>query len=96
MKDTHFLYIIAVLAVVGISVTFIGYATGKLPVYTPRQIQTTPSVNADSTNTKKGCSCCKKNLAEFKEFMEKRKRKKEAAQQEENAQNIRTHVATSK
>ena len=86
MKDTHFLYIIAVLAVIGISVTFIGYATDRLPVYTPRQIQTTTSVNADAITAKKGCSCCKKGLAEFKAFMEKRKRRKETAQQEVNAQ----------
>lgn len=83
MKDIHFLYIIAGLAVIGISVTFIGYATDRLPVHTPRQIHTTASVNADSTNAKKGCGCCKKDLAKFKEFMEKRKRRKAAAQQKE-------------
>ena len=86
MKDIHFLYIIAVLAIIGISATFIGYATDRLPVYTPRQIGTTTSVNADSTNAKKGCSCCKEDLAKFKEFMEKRKRRKEAAQRELAAQ----------
>ena len=88
MKDIHFLYIIAVLAIIGISATFIGYATDRLPVYTPRQIGTTTSVNADSTNAKKGCSCCKEDLAEFKEFMEKRKRRKEAEDQKVRTQNI--------
>ena len=88
MKDTHFLYIIAVLAVIGVSVTFIGYATGKLPVYTPRQIQTTPSVNADSTGAKEGCGCCKEDLAKFREFMEKRKRRKAAEDQKVDTQNI--------
>ena len=58
MKDIHFLYIIAVLAIIGISATFIGYATDRLPVYTPRQIGTTTSVNTDSTNAEKGCGCC--------------------------------------
>ena len=88
MKDTHFLYIIALLAIIGISVTFVGYATDRLPVYTPRQISTIPSVNADSTNAKKGCGCCKEDLAEFKEFMEKRKRRKAAAQQEASTESI--------
>ena len=88
MKDIHFLYIIAVLAVIGISVTFVGYATDRLPVHTPRQIDTTPAVNAESTNAKKGCGCCKEDLAEFKEFMKKRRRRQEAAQQKVNAQDI--------
>ena len=88
MKDIHFLYIIAVLAIIGISATFIGYATDGLPVYTPRQIGTTTSVNADSTNAEKGCSCCKEDLAKFKEFMEKRKRRKEAEDQKVRTQNI--------
>lgn len=83
MKDIHFLYIIAGLAIIGISVTFIGYATDRLPVHTPRQISTTTSVNADSTNAEKGCGCCNEDLAKFKEFMEKRKRRKAAAQQKE-------------
>ena len=88
MKDIHFLYIIAVLAIIGISATFIGYATDGLPVYTPRQIGTTTSVNADSTNAEKGCGCCKEDLAKFKEFMEKRKRRKEAEDQKVRTQNI--------
>lgn len=87
MKDIHFLYIIFVLAVVGISATFIGYATGTLPTYTPRQMGTTPSINDRATKVKKGCSCCKEDLAKFREFMEKRKRRKAAARQQANAQN---------
>lgn len=88
MKDTHFLYIIALLAIIGISVTFVGYATDRLPVHTPRQISTTASVNTDSTNAEKGCGCCKENLTKFKEFMEKRKRRKEAEDQKVGTQNI--------
>lgn len=88
MKDIHFLYIIAGLAIIGISVTFIGYATDRLPVHTPRQISTTASINADSTNAKKGCGCCKEDLAKFKEFMEKRKRRQAAAQQKASTENI--------
>lgn len=86
MKDTHFLYIIAVLAIVGLSATFIGYATGTLPTYTPRQIETTISAGDNATEVKKGCSCCKEDLAKFREFMEKRKRRKAAAHQQANAQ----------
>ena len=64
MKDIHFLYIIAVLAIIGISATFIGYATDRLPVYTPRQIGTTTSVNADSTNAEKGCGLLQRGSRE--------------------------------
>ena len=87
MKDIHFLYIIAVLAIIGISATFIGYATGTLPTYTPQQIGTTTSVNDNATNAKKGCSCCKEDLAKFRKFMEARKRRKAAADQQANAEN---------
>ena len=87
MKDTHFLYIVAVLAIVGLSAIFIGYATGTLPTYTPRQVEMATSANEDTTNVKKGCSCCKEDLAKFREFMEKRKRRKAAADQQANAQN---------
>ena len=87
MKDIHFLYIIAGLAIIGISVTFIGYATGTLPTYTPQQIGTTVSTKDGATETKKGCGCCKEDLAEFRKFMEKRKRKKAAAHQQVSAQN---------
>lgn len=87
MKDTHFLCVIAVLAIVGLSAIFIGYATGTLPTYTPRQIEATTSTNEDTTNVKKGCSCCKEDLAKFREFLEKRKRRKATADQQANAQN---------
>ena len=79
MKDTHFLYIIAALAIIGVSATFIGYATGTLPIYTPQQIGRTTSVKNNATNAKKGCSCCNEDLAKFREFMEARKRRKAAA-----------------
>ena len=87
MKDTHFLYIVAALAIIGVSATFIGYATDTLPTYTPQQIGTITSVNDNTTNVKKGCSCCKEDLAKFREFMEERKRRKAAAHQQANAQN---------
>ena len=87
MKDTHFLYIIAVLAIVGLSAIFIGYATGTLPTYTPQQVETATSANEDTANVKKGCSCCKEDLAKFREFMEKRKRRKAAIDRQANAQN---------
>ena len=87
MKDIHFLYIIVVLAVIGISAIFIGYATGTLPTYTPRQIGTTTAANENATKVEKSCGCCKEDLAKFKEFMEERKRRKAAALQQANAQN---------
>lgn len=55
MKDTHFLYIIAVLAVVGITTVFIAYATDTLPKHTPKTISSSPPKL--TTDTKK-CGCC--------------------------------------
>ena len=87
MKDTHFLYIVAALAIIGISATFISYATGTLPTYTPQRVGTATSVNDNSTNAKKGCGCCKEDLVKFREFMEARKRRKAAAHPQASEQN---------
>ena len=85
MKDTHFLYIVGILAVVSISVVFVGYATDTLPTNTPRQAAITPADNI-TIKAEGGCNCCKERLAKFREFMEMRKRKKAAAQQESDTQ----------
>ncbi len=79
MKDKYVLFTVIILTVVAISAVFVGYATDTLPTDTPRQIATAPIGNA-AIKTKKGCSCCKERLAKFREFMEKRKRQKAAAQ----------------
>ncbi|MCG9134507.1 hypothetical protein J5I95_22820 [Candidatus Poribacteria bacterium] len=57
MKDTYFLYGVAILAILGISVVFIGYATNTLPMSTPRQSvgSVAPPV---LTAAKKNCGCC--------------------------------------
>ena len=54
MKDTHFLYSIATLAVGSILAIFISFATGTLPTATPREAS---AVRA-TTPTKKDCDCC--------------------------------------
>ena len=84
MKDTHFLYAIAVLAIIGISATFIGYTTDTLPTNAQRQIATTTSANIDISKAKKGCSCCEDNLAAFKKIMEMHKGKKTTVQKKIN------------
>ena len=82
MKDTHFLYGIAILAVVGILACFIGYATNTLPMHAPRQLSTTTPAVTDTAAVKtKGCGCCAERIAKFRQRMEKlRKREKAAAQ----------------
>ncbi len=85
MKDTHFLYAVFILGVVAITAVFAGYATGTLPTNTPQQLTTTPAASRTIT-TEKRCSCCKANLAKFREFMEARKRRKAAAELESSAQ----------
>ncbi|MYB92658.1 hypothetical protein F4167_10995 [Candidatus Poribacteria bacterium] len=54
MKDTHFLYSIATLAIGSILAIFVSLATGTLPTSTPR------SASADfaTTPAKKDCECC--------------------------------------
>ena len=71
MKDTHFLYSIATLAIGSIITIFVSYATNTLPTHTPRNsiaaIATTPA-------TKK-CGCCTKmtpqDLKELKAFKQR-------------------------
>lgn len=62
MKDTHFLYSIAILAVVGVLVCFIGYATNTLPMHTPKQT----SAITTSLAKKKNCKCCVKRVERVK------------------------------
>lgn len=64
MKDTYFLYTVAILAVLSILICFIGYATDRLPMSTPRQ-QTSVVM---PTSKEKSCACCSKN----KKLVEKR------------------------
>lgn len=59
MKDTHFLYIIAVLAVVGITTVFIAYATDTLLMHTPKVISSSPP---KLTTQKKNCGCCAEKI----------------------------------
>lgn len=61
MKDTHFLYGVAILAVIGIITVFIVYATDTLPKPVPTPVTAkAPKV----TKQKKECSCCSEKLNE--------------------------------
>ncbi len=59
MKDTHFLYLIAALAVIGITTVFIAYATDTLPKHTPRVIYSAPP---KLTTEAKKCGCCSEKI----------------------------------
>lgn len=60
MKDTHFLYSITILAVIGVLICFIGYATNSLPMHTQKE---TPVVT--TTAKKKNCACCAEETADI-------------------------------
>ena len=86
MKDTHVLCAAVILAILAITVVFVGYATDTLPWHTHRQItresiQATPGAAQAATTTakKKGCSCCKENMKKLGEHLEKRRQQKNAA-----------------
>ncbi|MYB95723.1 hypothetical protein F4Y43_17885 [Candidatus Poribacteria bacterium] len=68
MKDTHFLYSVAVLAVVGITTVFVAYVTDTLPIDTPR---TVPISTAQSMKKNKDCGCCAEKLDETLEKLKK-------------------------
>ena len=56
MKDTHFLYSIATLAIGSIIAIFVSYATDTLPMHTSRN----STVAIAKTSATKNCSCCAK------------------------------------
>ncbi len=61
MKDTHFLYSVAVFAVLVITSVFIAYATDTLPRHTPRELSTFITQRIPE---KKDCDCCSEKLQE--------------------------------
>lgn len=62
MKDTHFLYSIATLAIGSIFAIFVSYAAGTLPTMTPQE--TSPTIA--TTPAMKSCGCCVKTPQELK------------------------------
>ncbi|MCG9129085.1 hypothetical protein JT359_15965 [Candidatus Poribacteria bacterium] len=56
MKDNFFVYSVGILAIIGVLVCFIRYATNTLPMHTPKQ---TSAITA-SPAKKKNCKCCAK------------------------------------
>ena len=68
MKETHFLYSIATLAVGSILVIFASYATDTLP----KQTQRKPSPVIATTPVAKNCGCCREITAqELKAFRQR-------------------------
>ncbi len=58
MKDNFFVYSVGILAIVGILVCFIGYATNTLPMHTSKQTHAITT----TAGKKKNCKCCAKRL----------------------------------
>lgn len=79
MQAKHFLYAIALLAVVGVAAAFIGYATDTLPMHQPKsQAPMGPTTSAVSTK-KKTCGCCAERRAKIQEYIERARARKKAA-----------------
>ena len=57
MKDTHFLYSLATLAIGSILAIFVSLATGTLPKSTPREVRVAPAAFS-TPPINKGCDCC--------------------------------------
>ncbi len=62
MKDNFFVYGVGILAIVGVLVCFIGYATNTASMYTPKQ---TTAITT-TAGKKKNCKCCSKRLERVK------------------------------
>ena len=80
MKDTHFLYGIAIFAVISIITVFIAYATDTLPKSTPIVVtaptskvlkQKKAAPTSKVLKQKKGCGCCSKKIDEIRKKMKK-------------------------
>jgi gamma-glutamyl:cysteine ligase YbdK (ATP-grasp superfamily) len=78
MKETYFLYGVAILAVVGILVCFIGYATNTLPMHTQKQA---PLITTSPTAKKKNCACCVEETADIVKAIRQNREKMLAHQQ---------------
>ena len=87
MKDTYFLYGVAILAILGISAVFIGYATDTLPMITPRQSASVPP--PVQTVSKKSCGCCADKTRQIlKELRQIRDKTREHQQQYKHAMRL--------
>jgi len=88
MKDMHFLYVVAILAILGIAAAVIGYATDTLPTHTPQQVttastQVSPGTAqaARKTARKKNCSCCAERMEALKKHLRNLREREKAAQE---------------
>ena len=63
MKDTHFLYSIATLAIGSLLAIFVSFATGTLPKSPLREVRVSPTTLATAP-APKNCECCGKVTAE--------------------------------
>ena len=70
MKDTHFLYGIATIAVLGILTCFVLYATGGMSLRAPdEQVR---MADPSMTKEKKNCHCCGQNLAKLNRLIQQK------------------------
>lgn len=63
MKDTHVLCIACLLTLIAIAAVFVGYATNRLPMYTPRHITTAPPATINSAQAATDIPAGKRKLA---------------------------------
>ena len=83
MRDTHVLCAACILALVAITAVFIGYATDTLPHATYRVVTTSSPTHVTSTGTmekEKDCTCCADRMARFREYIEKARQQRLAAE----------------
>ncbi len=62
MKDNYFLYSVGIIAIVGILVCFIGYATNTPPMHTSKR---TPAITIPA-GKKKNCKCWAERMERIK------------------------------
>ena len=79
IRDTHFPYVVVVLAVIGIFSVFISYATDMLPIHTSKQ--RTPLATSSRVVKKKSCACCTKTTVQDLEILRQNRQKRLAHQQ---------------
>lgn len=74
MKDSHFLYSIATLALGSIIAIFVGYITNTLPMHTPRDSAPAIAIPLE----RKSCGCCTQMTPqEMHEFRKRHKKYKQ-------------------
>lgn len=81
MKRPYYLYGIGLLAFIGISLAFIGYATDTLPTSRSKQHTNTPQ-NIQHNIKKKDCDCCAEKVRDVLKELRQLRDKSEKHQQQ--------------